>query len=133
MAFTYNNKSIEKVIYKGKQVNITQFKGTTILEDNYINSVRFYGNDTISSLNEELIEEINFTSNSITFTKIKITPTYLYYVNDAEETPVYSYTNNSWASSYRTISISSKKFVSTKFYDWFNVNFIRQSTVIEPN
>lgn len=133
MAFTYNNKSIEKVIYKGKQVNITQFKGTTILEDNCINGYWFYGNDAISSLNEELIEEINFTSNSITFTKIKITPTYLYYVNDTEETPVYSYTNNSWASSYRTISISSKKFVSTKFYDWFNVNFIRQSTVIEPN
>lgn len=126
MGFTYNNKIIEKITYNNKQVNVAKFKGNIILEDNYINNSSFQGNETITSLNGELTEKLSFKSNNIEFTGIKITSDYVYYINNNEETPVYSYSNNSWAELYRTIDRSTfeKEFVSTRFYNWFNINYI---------
>lgn len=126
MAININNKSIEKVIYNDKQVNITKFKGNIVLEDNFINNLNFQGNTTISSLNEDLTENLLFKSNNTEYVGMKITSSYLYYINGTEEIPVYSYSNNSWAAAYKTISTVAykKQFVSTKFYDWFNINYI---------
>ena len=43
----------------------------------------------------------------------------------SEEVEVYSFANNSWAAAYKSISVSTKTFVDTKFYDWFGVNYIK--------
>lgn len=43
----------------------------------------------------------------------------------SEEVAVYSFANNSWAEAYKSISVSTKTFVDTKFYNWFGVNYIK--------
>ena len=43
----------------------------------------------------------------------------------SKEVAVYSFANNSWAAAYKLISVSTKTFVDTKFYDWFGVNYIK--------
>ena len=125
MLFTINNKNIEKVIYNNKQVNITKYNNNIILEDNYIAIGKYAGNPNLTSLNDSLTVNLPFTSNNVNFTKIKITSTYVYYVNDSEETPAYSYSNKSWANAYKTINITNKTFVDSIFYDWFGVNYIK--------
>ena len=43
----------------------------------------------------------------------------------SEEVAVYSFANNSLAAAYKSISVSTKTFVDTKFYDLFGVNYIK--------
>lgn len=43
----------------------------------------------------------------------------------SEEVAVYSFANNSWAADYKSISVSTKTFMDTKFYDLFGVNYIK--------
>lgn len=123
MAFNYNGKEIEHVIYKGKAVNIVQYNGETILEDNVIYNTNYTANPTITPITGTF--NLEFTSNNKEYTSIKSTAEYLYYVNDTEETNVYSYTNSSWAELYKPITVKNKVFVDSIFYDWFNVNYIK--------
>lgn len=43
----------------------------------------------------------------------------------SEEVAVYSFANNSCTAAYKSISVLTKTFVDTKFYDWFGVNYIK--------
>lgn len=123
MAFTYNGKEIEHVVYNTKSINITQYNGETILEDNVIYNANYTANPTITPLTGTF--NLEFTSNNKEYTSIKATAEYLYYVNDTEETNVYSYTNSSWAELYKPITVKNKTFVDSTFYDWFNINYIK--------
>lgn len=124
MPIDFNGKSVERIIFNNKQVNITKVNSDVVLEDNVIQVGTYTGNPTISNLTEEITVNLSYTSNEKNFTQMKLTSSYLYYVGD-EEVAVYSFTNNSWAAAYKSISVSTKTFVDTKFYDWFGVNYIK--------
>ena len=125
MPLNINNLKVEKVIYNNKQVNFVKFKDEIILEDNYLDLGNYTGNPTLTPLNKEVIFNVNFISNGSEFKSIKITSSYVYYVNNDGEVEVYSYSNSSWTNLYKSIEIKNKVFVDSAVRDWFGINFIK--------
>lgn len=134
MPLKFGTSEVERVAYNSQinaitnaQVNVIKYirrndgVNETIFETNLIKAGNYTGNPTLTSLADEKVSNISFTSNNENFTTLTINSSYVKY----GENNVYSYTNNSWAAVYKTLTITADTFVDQDVYDWFNVNFVK--------